>query len=88
MANSANPDQLASEEANRSGSTLFATEGISRFSRTTLFATEGISRFSRTRVIYVTSRQWKGENERLYAMKCHTVISFIVPPAGLEHGTL
>ena len=27
MANSADPDQLASEEANRSGSTLFAKEG-------------------------------------------------------------
>ena len=34
MANSADPDQLASLEANWSGSTLFAKEGISGFSRT------------------------------------------------------
>ena len=34
MANSADPDQLASSEANWSGSTLFAKQGISRFSRT------------------------------------------------------
>ena len=30
MANSADPDQLASEEANRSGPTLFAKEGYDR----------------------------------------------------------
>ena len=34
MANSADPDQLASLEANWSGSTLFAKQGISGFSRT------------------------------------------------------
>ena len=34
MANSADPDQLASSEANWSGSTLFERQGISRFSRT------------------------------------------------------
>ena len=34
MANSADPDQLASSEANRSGSTLFAEAGIPGFSRT------------------------------------------------------
>ena len=34
MANSADPDQLASSEANWSGSTLFAKQGISGFSRT------------------------------------------------------
>ena len=34
MANYADPDQLASSEANRSGSTLFAKQGISGFSRT------------------------------------------------------
>ena len=34
MANSADPDQLASSEANWSGSTLFAKKGISGFSRT------------------------------------------------------
>ena len=33
MANSADPDQLASSEANWSGSTLFAEQIISRFSR-------------------------------------------------------
>ena len=41
MANSADPDQLASSEANWSGSTLFAKQGISGFSR--------------TRVIYVST---------------------------------
>ena len=30
MSNSADPDQLASEEANRSGSTLFTKEGYIR----------------------------------------------------------
>ena len=34
MANSAAPDQLASSEANWSGSTLFAKAGHIRFSRT------------------------------------------------------
>ena len=34
MANSADPDQLASEEANWSGSTHLQRQGISRFSRT------------------------------------------------------
>ena len=34
MANSADSDQLVSSEANWSGSTLFAKQGISRFSRT------------------------------------------------------
>ena len=34
MANSADPDQLASSEANWSGSTLFAKQDISGFSRT------------------------------------------------------
>ena len=34
MANSADPDQLASEEANLSGSTLLAKAGYSGFSRT------------------------------------------------------
>ena len=34
MTNSADPDQLASEEANWSESTLFAKQGIFRFSRT------------------------------------------------------
>ena len=34
MANSADPDQLASSEANWSGSTLVAKQDISRFSRT------------------------------------------------------
>ena len=34
MANSADPDQLASSEANWSGSTLFVKQGISGFSRT------------------------------------------------------
>ena len=34
MANSADPDQLASSEANWSGSTLFAKQGISWLSRT------------------------------------------------------
>ena len=34
MINSADPDQLASSEANWSGSTLFAKQGISGFSRT------------------------------------------------------
>ena len=34
MTNSADPDQLASEEANWSESTLFAKEGISGLSRT------------------------------------------------------
>ena len=34
MANSADPDQLASEEANWSGSPLFAKAGYIRFSRT------------------------------------------------------
>ena len=34
MANSANPDQFASSEANWSGSTLFAKVGYIRFSRT------------------------------------------------------
>ena len=34
MANSADPDQLASSEANWSGSTLFAKQGKSGFSRT------------------------------------------------------
>ena len=34
MANSADPDQLASSEANWSGSTLFAKKGVSGFSRT------------------------------------------------------
>ena len=34
MTNSADPDQLASSEANWSGSTLFAKIGISSFSRT------------------------------------------------------
>ena len=34
MANSADPNQLASSEANWSGSTLFAKQGISGFSRT------------------------------------------------------
>ena len=34
MANSADPDQLASSEANWSGSTLFAKKDISGFSRT------------------------------------------------------
>ena len=34
MVNSADPDQLASSEANWSGSTLFAKQDISRFSRT------------------------------------------------------
>ena len=34
MANSADPDQLASSEANWSGATLFAKKGISGFSRT------------------------------------------------------
>ena len=34
IANSADPDQLASSEANWSGSTLFAKQGISGFSRT------------------------------------------------------
>ena len=33
MANSADPDQLASSEANWSGSTLFAKPGLSGFSR-------------------------------------------------------
>ena len=36
MANSADPDQLASSEANWSGSTLFAKQGISGFSRTSV----------------------------------------------------
>ena len=34
MANSADPDQLASSEANWSGSTLFSKQDISGFSRT------------------------------------------------------
>ena len=34
MANSADPDQLASSEANWSGSTLFAKKDLSGFSRT------------------------------------------------------
>ena len=34
MANSADPDQLASSEANWSGSALFVKQGISRFSKT------------------------------------------------------
>ena len=34
MAHSVDPDQLASEEANWSGSTLFAKQDISGFSRT------------------------------------------------------
>ena len=34
MANSAGPDQLASSEASWSGSTLFAKQDISGFSRT------------------------------------------------------
>ena len=34
MTNSADPDQLVSSEANRSGSTLFAKTGISGFSKT------------------------------------------------------
>ena len=34
MANSADPDQLASSEANWSESTLFAEQGISGFSTT------------------------------------------------------
>ena len=34
MVNSADPDQLASEEANWSGYTLFAKQGISGFSKT------------------------------------------------------
>ena len=34
MANSADPDQLASSEANGSGSTLFAKQAISGLSRT------------------------------------------------------
>ena len=37
MANSAVPDQLASEEANWSGTTLFAKQGISRFSSTRVY---------------------------------------------------
>ena len=36
MANSADPDQLASSEANWSGTTLFAKQGISGLSRTRL----------------------------------------------------
>ena len=34
MANNADPDQLASSEANWSGSTFFAKQGIFGFSRT------------------------------------------------------
>ena len=30
---------------------------------------------------------WKDDNERLWAMKCHTVMSWITPPAGLEPST-
>ena len=36
MANSADPDQLASSKTNWSGSTLFAKQGISGFSRTSV----------------------------------------------------
>ena len=47
MANSADPDQLASSEANWSGSTLFAKQDISGFSRTRINAYLAIGRFNR-----------------------------------------
>ena len=39
-------------------------------------------------IIYVISRWWKEDNERLCAMKCSTVMSWILPPAGFELWTL
>ena len=72
MANSADPDQLASSEANWSGSTLFAKQGTSRFSRTrvnTIVSTlvmdkqnknsaEGIIAPAGAKVTGVTIRMW------------------------------
>ena len=38
--------------------------------------------------ISVISRRWKGEHERLCAMKCHLGSRRITPPAGFEPATL
>ena len=34
--------------------------------------------------IYVISRQWEGDNERLCGIKCHKVMSWIPPPVGFK----
>ena len=58
MANSADPDQLASSEANWSGATLFAKQGISGFSRTRVKLRSRISSSaSYTDVIWASARQ-------------------------------
>ena len=38
-------------------------------------------------IILVTSRWWEGDNEGLHAIKLHTVMSWIPPPAESEPGT-
>ena len=48
MANSVYPDQLASEEANWSGCTLFAKQGISGFSRARIKFANGFDFFFRS----------------------------------------
>ena len=53
MANSADPDQLAFSEANWSGSTLFAKQEISGFSRTRVK-----SRFIKENYICVNERMY------------------------------
>ena len=58
MANSADPDQLASSEANWSGSTLFVKQGISGFSRT------------RVKSIKTTINTTGPQFEEMYLMKC------------------
>ena len=47
MANSIDPDQLASSEANWSGSTLFAKQDISGFSRTRVKTDHVMNKFNR-----------------------------------------
>ena len=52
MTNSADPDQLASEEANGSGSTLFAKTGHVVFSKRKVktYFSDNISKFSRSTI--------------------------------------
>ena len=53
VANSIDPDQLASSEANISGSTLFAKEGVSGFSRT---------KIKKSMDIVENINEWKAHN--------------------------
>ena len=79
MANSADPDQLASLEANWSGSTLFAKKGISGFSRTR------VNIFKHIQDMYLQHYniiKWDSEECQLTYEVC--LFTFLDHPCGIQ----